>query len=313
MISRRLLRIKAFQAVYSFFKNKGRSVQEVERELMFSVDRFYDLYFYLLLLPIEVKNYGKKISDNKKNKKQATYNDLNPNFRFFENKIITCISDNEEFNNQINGTKLSWNKYPSLIKSIYTTLVDTDAYIGYMNKESHTFKDDKDFINYFYTGFLYNLEELYDILEEQSIFWNNDIDFALNTVGLIVSEIKENSPKSFVIPKLFKKEDDKDFLLTLYRKTVLKQKEFLTYIDKQVKNWDIERISDTDKIVIILALCEITEFSSIPIKVSFNEYIELGKMFGTQRSGAFINGVLEIITAELKKEKKINKIGRGLV
>ena len=313
MISRRQLRIKAFQSVYSFYKNRGRSIQNVEKELLFSVEKFYDLYFYLMLLAIDVRDYNQKIIDKRLVKIQATSEDLNPNLTLINNIIIKTIEDDINFKNRIEEIKISWNKYPALIKKTYEELIETDYFIEYMSAKKNTFEGDKEFMIYFFTAFLYNFEELFDTLEEQSIYWNGDIDFVMNSLGQIIKDIQKDKPETFVIPVVFKKNDDKEFLLDLFKKTLLNTKEYTAIIEECVPRWDVERISDTDRAILMLGICELTEFSSIPINVTFNEYIELGKLFGSTKSGSFINGVLEIIAEKLKSENKINKIGRGLI
>ncbi len=182
-----------------------------------------------------------------------------------------------------------------------------------MLSDSNGFNEDKKFISNVFSKIIINHESLYQNLEEQSIFWNDDIEFVIGMIIKSFRSFKASSDENVKLMSLFKNEEDKDFVKRLFRKTVLNHNENEELISKFIKNWDVERVAFMDIIVMSLAIAEMTEFSEIPVKVSLDEYIEIAKFYSTQKSNIFINGILDKIVEYLKKEGKIKKVGRGLI
>ncbi len=313
MISRRLLRVKVLQMLYSYFSRSKVSLQQINNELFQSVEKTYELFYYIFLFVTELQDFERKMFDIRKNRITASETDINPNTRFVENKVILQIKENKSFKTYINNSKISWRDSQELIKKIHTTLRNTVVYDTYINEPYHTYRNDKRIVKYILRDILYNSKDLYSKLEEQNIFWNSDIDFVIDMINKTVASFKKNKPEIIVFPELFKKEDDKTFVRDLLLKTVLNHKKYEEIIKSQIVNWDYERIAFSDKITLLMAISEIIEFPSIPIKVSFNEYIELAKNYGTQKSGSFVNGVLDKIIKYMKKENIFEKTGRGLL
>jgi N utilization substance protein B len=313
MINRRLLRIKALQIIYAFYNKPDISLQQAENELLQSIEKTYDLYFLLISIIEEVKEYAQKIIDYRLSKNIKTEEDKNPSLKFVRNNIITQITINDTLLQKIKERKLSWKENPELIKKLYLNLTESDEFIQYMSKPESDFEEDKKIIQFFYSEIIYNSKDLYSVLEEQSIYWNYEIDFTIDLVLKSLDKIVEGKFKNFVIKDIYKKEDDLDFVKILLRKTIIKGKEYEKIISDNIINWEFERVLKTDRLILMLAISEIIEFKSIPVKVSFNEYIEIAKQFGSEKSGSFINGVLEKIIAYLREENKFEKTGRGLV
>ena len=313
MISRRLLRIKILQICYAYFKSEGQSINQAEKELFHSIQKSYDLYHYLLLLIIDIVKYAQSRIDLATQKLVPTFDDLNPNTKFVDNKLIKQLENNLQLNKYLNDNKLSWVNYPELIKNLYLEIKDSDIYQNYMNSEQRSYKQDKKFITDLFAKVIILHEPLHQNLEEQSIYWNDDLEFVTGMIIKTLKGFKATSDESEELMLLFKNEDDKDFAKRLFRKTVLNHAEYQNLIADYIKNWDIERVAFTDIVVMALAISELIEFNEIPVKVTFDEYIEIAKFYSTQKSNVFINGVLDKIVADLKKEGKIKKTGRGLV
>jgi len=313
MISRRLLRIKILHILYAYFSNSDPSINKYEKELFYSIDKSYDLYHYLLLLLIEIKKEAEEKIDISRQKRVPTYEDLNPNSRLVENKIINAIWNNDAFTNYLTKNKINWVNYPELGKRLFRDLQKTEFYQSYMNKKEVSFNDDKKFVLDFYEQIVANHELLYQSLEEKSIYWNDDVEFIISMVIKTIQKMKhEQGTNSNLLP-LFKNEDDHNFTKQLFRKSVLNHKEYRDLIEKHLKNWDIDRIAFIDIVIMIMAIAEVVEFPSIPIKVTMNEYIELAKFYSTSKSNIFVNGILDKIFQQLIEEKKIQKTGRGLI
>ncbi len=313
MISRRLLRTKTLQICYAYFKSDGQTINQAEKELFFSIQKSYDLYHYLLLLIIDVVNYAESRIELARNKKMPTSEDLNPNTKFIHNKLVKALRENNDLNKFLNEQKMSWVNYPELIKNLYNEIRESDVYKEYMKSDADTFKEDKKFISDIYSKIVVTHEPLYQNLEEQSIYWNDDVDFVISMIIKSLRAFKASGDGSEKLMPLFKNEEDKDFVKRLFRKAVLNHKENEELISQFIQNWDVERVAFMDIVVMSLAITEMIEFPEIPVKVSLDEYIEIAKYYSTQKSNIFINGILDKTVDHLKKEGKIKKMGRGLI
>lgn len=313
MVSRRLLRIKTLHICYAYLKSSGQSINQAEKDLFFSIQKSYDLYHYLLLLVIDVVDFAEARIDLARNKKMPSQEDLNPNTKFIDNKLIKLLKENEDLKKYLSDQKLSWVNYPELIKNLYNEIRESEEYNKYMSSEIRGFKEDKKFITDIYSKIIVNHEPLFQNLEEQSIYWNDDVEFVIGMIIKSLRSFKAASDETVELMPLFKNEDDRDFVKRLFRKSVLNHKENEELISGFIKNWDVERVAFMDVVVMSLAVAELVEFSEIPVKVSLDEYIEIAKFYSTQKSNVFINGILDKLVDHLKKEGKIKKVGRGLI
>ena len=313
MVSRRLLRIKILQICYAYFKSDNQSIAQSEKELFFSIQKSYDLYHYLILLLLDVSQYAQSRIDLASQKRIPTFDDLNPNKKFVENKLLKLLEKNTALNHYLNNQKLSWVNYPELIKNLYIEIRDSELYKAYMSSPVSSFTEDKKFISDVYSQIIINFEPLHQNLEEQSIYWNDDVDFVINMILKSLRAFKVNSDETVELMPLFKNDEDIDFTKRLFRKVVLNYKEYEGLISKFIQNWDVERVAFIDNVIMCIAIAEITEFSDIPTKVSFDEYIEIAKYYSTQKSNLIIKGILDKIVEHLKQEGKIKKTGRGLI
>ena len=310
MISRRLLRIKILQILYAHFNVEGSNIVKSEKDLTFSIQKAYDLYFYLLLIPIAVKRYAEQRIELARNKKLPTYEDLHPNTRFVEHEIIRQIEENPAFNKATSERVINWVNYPELIKNLYHKLIESPYYKEYMERLTCSYEDDRQLLIDFFTNELEDYDMFYEILEEQSIFWNDDIDF---TIIMVVKTIQELSPDRTAFFPMFKSDEDREFAYSLLRESIEHYDEYHKLIEEYVDNWDIERVAQIDNLVLHMAINELIEFPSIPVKVTFDEYLELAKFYSTVKSSQFINGLLDKISAYLTEQGKITKTGRGLL
>lgn len=312
MISRRLLRIKAMKALYAHLKSESDSLAASERSFVTSIDKTYDLYFHILSLIVEIARYAENRQEMAKQKKLPTYEDLNPNRKFVENSVIALIADSDSVNDYVAAHKLSWAQYPELIKTLFAQLEQSDYYKRYMLSEERSFREDLALVRDFYTTELEDSEALEDVLDEQSILWNDDLGFALIMVERTLSNMRPTHQEVKVVQK-FKSEDDLTFAKELFTKAAINFAENTTLIEKFMSNWDVERIAFMDNVILALAVTELTSFPSIPVKVTLDEYIEISKYYSTPGSSNFINGILDRVVAHLNAEGRIKKSGRGLL
>lgn len=310
MINRVLLRIKIIQAVYSFYKGGGKSIPAAEKELFYSIEKTYELYFHLLQLAVEVTNYAAQRIDVRKNKLRPTDEDLNPNTRFIDNAFVDLLSRNEHLNNFISEHKISWIDNLDTVKLVYDLIVESDFYAEYMAGESTDFTADKNLWRKIFRSIILQCEEFFESIEDQSIYWTDDLDIV---VSFIIKTIKRFDLKGGVEQELlpmFRDEDDAEFASKLFRETLENEAKLLEIVDNNTKNWDLDRIAFMDTIIMQTALAEIMSFPTIPVSVTLNEYIEIAKNYSTPKSAVFINGVLDSAVKELKAENKLIKVVR---
>lgn len=313
MISRRLLRIKVLQVLYAYYKSGEKDLNKSEKELFFSINKAYELYYYMLLLAVEVADYAESRIELARNKKIPTYEDLNPNTRFLDNAFISQIRNNQQFRRYTETEKITWVNYPEFIKELYLLLMDHPEYLEYMTSEKTDYAQDKKMIIRFYNDIVFPNESLNQILEEKSIFWNDDLEFVISMVIKTIKKFREESGENTGLPDLFKNDEDRDFAKLLFRKALVYRDMSLQLIEEKASNWDLDRIAFMDILIMQLAITELVEFTSIPTKVTLNEFLEIAKYYSTEKSNTFINGVLDKIMQKLKEEHKIKKTGRGLI
>lgn len=313
MISRRLLRVKVLQLLYAYYKNQDRTIAKAEKELFFSIGKAYDLYHYLLLLIVEVAFVAERKIENARIKIIPTLEDLHPNTRFIDNRVIKQLAENIQLKSYSSNHAINWSDQEDYIKMLFEKLINSELYIEYMNADVNDFQADKKFVEKFYTHIIAADEDFFSLMEEKSIYWNDEIEFIISMVAKTVKSFTMDQDPYSSLMSLFKDADDEEFVKTLFRKAILNHNEHQELIRNNTKNWDLERIAYMDILIMELALTEIKEFKSVPVKVSFNEYLELAKFYSTSNSSNFINGILDKMVQELKDNGKIKKVGRGLV
>ena len=312
MISRRMLRIKVIKALYAHMKSDADSLMASEKMLVTSIDKTYDLYFLMLSLVAEMAHYAEQRQEAAKKKQLPTYEDLNPNRKFVDNAVIRLIAQSDSVNDYLAARKLSWAKYPELVKTLFTQLEQSDYYKKYMASQERSFREDLALVTEFYTRELEESEILENVLDEMSILWNDDLGFALIMVTRTLSNMRPSHVDVKVLPK-FKSIEDLDFARELFAKAAVNFNNYQEEIEKYTRNWDVERIAFMDNLIMATAVAELVTFPSIPVKVTLDEYIEIAKFYSTHGSSTFINGILDKIVASFTEHGKINKSGRGLI
>jgi len=313
MISRRQLRIKALQSLYAYYTTGGEDMRRSEKELHFNIEKAYELYHYLLLLLIDVILYAESRIEIGRNKRIPTPEDLNPNTRFIDNQLVDQLRNNDHLLRFVDQHKLNWVNHPELVKEIYTRLTESEEYGAYMEAEEHGYAEDKRLVNFIYTHIVFSSERLDSIMEEQSIYWNDDLEFITSMIVKTFKKYKQEDGPQKQLMELYKNKEDRDYVIKLFRQSILHREEYVEYIKQNTRNWDLERIAFMDILIMQIALAELVAFPSIPTKVSLNEYLEISKFYSTNKSNVFINGILDKVVLQLKEEKLILKKGRGLI
>jgi N utilization substance protein B len=305
--------VKVLQVLYAYYKNDDRSLARAEKELFFSIGKSYDLYHLFLLLIVDVAHMAEQKIDAARNKLVPSREDLNPNTRFIDNQLIRQLAENSQLLAYASSNTISWDDHPEFVKRTFDNLVNSELYHDYMHAEETSYEKDQKFVVKFFSHLLAADEELYSLLEEKSIYWNDDVEFMLSMVMKTIKKFKKGDNEYASLLPLFKDSEDEEFAKKLFRKSIILHEEHQELIKGYTKNWDVDRIAYMDVLILEVALSEIVEFTNIPVKVSFNEYLEIAKYYSTKNSSNFINGILDKIVAKYRQEDKLKKAGRGLM
>lgn len=307
MINRVLIRLKIVQIVYAYYQNGGKNLDTAEKELFFSLSKAYDLYNYLLLLMVEVTKQANKRLNAAKNKLVPTKEELFPNTKFVENRLIAQLEVNKQLLEFSNNQKKTWENEADFVKTLCDKILESDIYKEYMASETSSYEEDRELWRKLYKNIIFNNIELDQVLEDQSLYWNDDKEIVDTFVLKTIKRFDEkNGAKQELLPE-FKDEEDQDFARRLFRRTILNADYYRHLISENTKNWDLDRVAFMDVVIMQIALAEILSFPNIPVSVSLNEYVEIAKLYSTPKSGGFINGTLDGIVNSLKKENKLTK------
>ena len=314
MLNRRHIRIKVMQTIYAYKGGEGGDFKADQTFLLRSIDKMYDLYLLLLSLLIELQARSVDYNIKTQNKHLATSADKNPNSKFSDNEILHSLKHNTLLQEALEKRRITnWELDNEYVDIIFKAILSSDLYQTYTETRTSSFKEDKDFITDVYKEIIAPNDKLYDYLEDQNLTWTDDLPVVNTTILKLTRKIKKQSPDTFFLPELYKDEDDRVFALDLFKKTILNQNALNDIISQKTKNWDADRIANLDTVLLQMAICEIQNFPSIPVKVTINEYLELAKEYSTPKSSIFINGILDNLVKEYQESEKLNKTGRGLM
>ncbi|HKC67811.1 MAG TPA: transcription antitermination factor NusB [Bacteroidia bacterium] len=299
------------QALYAYFRDEKADIKVAEKNLFTSIDKSYELFLYILGFLNNLQFSARISVEEAKTKRLPTAEDLNPNLKFVNNLFLTALNDNKHIKTDWTNYKVSWQNDQDLVRKVFNELRNTELYKEYMQSRENNFAEDKKFIQTLLETFLYEHELFNFWFDEKNIYWTDDYYygfFFLNKWAETVAEAKMPAPQLYR-----DKEGDEKFIADLFVKTILHSTEFDTVIAEHTKNWELDRIAILDVLLMKMALTEIMYLPNVPVKVSMNEYIDITKEYSTPQSGGFINGILDKIVLDLKKENKIQKTGRGLL
>ena len=307
MINRIIIRIKVLQIVYACYQKNSRDLVSAENELLFSMEKTYDLYHYLLLLIVLLTDAEQKRLDKNRNKLLATEEELNPNTRLADNRFAEQLRTNGKLTAFSMRKGTLWNDdNSSFVRNLLKKIIQSDYYKEYL-KSGNSYGVDREFWRKVFKHIILEEEELCEIMENKSIYWEDD----LNVVGtFVLKTIKrfahDAGTKQELLP-MFKDEEDKEFAIKLLHYTLMEEKENNERINRRINNWDLDRIAQMDLYIMQIALSELMNFQGIPVSVTLNEYIDLSRYYSTPRSPNFINGILDSIVRELRSEGKLFK------
>lgn len=294
--------------LYAYLLSKSdMRMQDALKELRKSLDKAYELYHYLLLLPVELTRLQELRIDNARNKYLPTPEDLNPNMKFVENRFVAKMRQSEMMQEFLKTTPLSWRKNDIYLRLTLDKILNSDIYKAYMETPQSDLASDCELWKDLMKKVIFLDDELCDVLEEESVYWNDDLE----TIGtFVLKTIRRFADDGYdkLLPQ-FKDEEDSRYSERLFRNAAEHESEYMALIDKFVvkDSWDTERLAFMDVVILLTAIAEVENEPSVPTKVTLNEYIEISKYYSTTKSGAFVNGILNSIINYLKKEGLLNK------
>ncbi|MGJ5643176.1 transcription antitermination factor NusB [Formosa sp. S-31] len=302
------------QTIYAFNGGESDDFSKDQKFLVQSLEDMYNLYLLQLSLLIEVQKKAEDVLDKSSLKHLPTAEDKNPNRKFVNNEVLQLLKNNRALKDAIEqyGVK-NWDLDDEYVEVIYKAILASDIYKEYMQTRTSDFKEDKHFVVDVFKEIVAPNEKLYDYLEDKNLTWLDDLPTVNTNILKLLRKVKPTVADNYFTPKLFKDLDDKEFAIKLFKKTILNQSKLNEAIDQKAKNWEAERIAQIDYILMQMAVCEIQNFPSIPVKVSINEYLEIAKEYSTPKSSIFINGILDKLVKEYQEKGTLNKVGRGLM
>ena len=319
MLNRRFLRVKVLQGLYAYHQAQETNISQAERQLLKDIDGLYELFVYLLSFWVEVKRFAEQRIEENRRKIFPTEEDLNPNLKFVNNRILNVLDNNKHLRQLEDGYKINWgNDRDDFIRAFYGRLQEYPEYQEYMTNGKDSFEDDRKFLVAIIDGYMAEDDLLYDYFADRKLGFNSDYQIGLYLLWKFISEMRSSFNEDSKLPPVYVTEgrevnDDKEFAVDLFRKTILHREEFKEMVESNAANWDYDRLALMDKILIFMALTEFCDFHSIPVKVTINEYVEISKFYSSAESRRFVNGMLDKMAKQLAESGKLVKTGLGLV
>ncbi len=307
MINRVLIRIRVAQIAYAYFQNGDSDIKNAENNLVHSLEKSYELYFHLLSLLVEVTKVHQKRIAQRKNRLLPSNEDINPDLRFAQNRLVALFAKSEKLAEFNESHDLSWEENETYLKNLLNKILNSQTYKEYISSSEDNFSSDKEFWRKIFKYIICEDEELDELLQDHSLYWNDDVEivesFALKTIKKVTPEMSDNE---LFLP-MYKDPEDEVYAKKLLSSTLRNHVALKEILNNHTQNWESERVAMMDMVIMQIAVTELLDFPSIPVNVTLNEYIDIVKAYSTNKSAGFINGVLDAVVQELKNEGKLNK------
>lgn len=300
MLGRRQIREKVVESVYSYYQNPIK-IDVLEKNMFSSIEKIYNLYICELNFLVALKNLAEHQLEIGKAKFLKTDSDLNPNQKFINNQVLIKLEENPErlyFTGQ--HKELKWDLHDDFLVKTFQRMTAGKRYQDFMAQEGFSFEEDQKFIGKLFLRYVAENEDFHEYVGDRELSWSDDIHIANSMVQKTIGFIKENEESRTLI-KMLKDEEDKDFAGKLLRDTLNNWENTEKILAERLTNWDLERVAVMDKVILMTALSELQSFKLTPPRVIINEYIEISKVFATERSNIFINGILDKYCKDLNR------------
>ena len=327
MLNRRFLRVKVLQEIYACHQSEETDLNKAEKHLLENVDNLYQLFVYQLSFWVEVKRFAERRIEENRNKNFPTYEDLNPNMKFVNNRVLNMLDNNKHLLALEESYKINWADHrEDFIRGFYNRLREYPEYQAYMALSEDSFDNDRKFLLSIVDKYMAeenseddeNTSFLSDFYSDRNLSFNSDYQIAVFLLWKFLNEMQNDFNENTKLPPVYKTQgnmpnEDREFVIKLFRKTMSDAESFKKIVENNISNWDYDRLALMDRILIFMAMTEFAQFRDIPVKVTINEYIEISKYYSTPDSRRFINGVLDKVSQIMKDEGLLVKTGRGLI
>jgi N utilization substance protein B len=314
MLNRRHLRVKVLQSLYAYHQSNSGDIKQHEKNLLQSIDKVYEMYIWMLSLISEVTGYAENDAQERANKHLPTADDLNADVKILSNRFVLSLKKNKEYLAGLKKYKVDWAFEPELVKSLFIILKNADEYKEYLKKTGDTIQTDKDIIKFIFKKVILKSSLAEQVFEDMFIYWPVDKDVLQALIAKTFKNFAfDNAEQNKLAEVTGNWEEDREFIVDLFEQTIRYNADYQKLIGDKTQNWEPDRIAMMDTLLMKMALAEFINFTSVPVKVTINEYLEISKEFSTPKSNSFINGILDKILTELKAQNKIKKTGRGLI
>lgn len=313
MLNRRHLRVKVLQTLYAYSLSEDKQVKDFEKALFKNVEEVNEMYIWTLNLLDEVAEYVVLDQESRAAKFLPTEKDKMLTAKLNGNTFIESLRQNRTYLELVKKYKVSWGFDPEIVRSIFAQLKDSEAYLEYLALEDQSINAEKDIIKYIFKKIILKSVDIEQVFEDKFINWPVDKEVLQAMIAKTFKNFSSENPSNNKLAELTPNwDEDEEFISELLKTSVRYGDEYQALIAAKTKNWEADRIALMDILLMRMAISELINFPSIPVKVTINEYIELSKSFSTLKSNTFINGILDKILADLTKEGRIRKAGRGL-
>ena len=306
MINRELIRIKTVQLTYAYYQNGSKNIDSAEKELLFSLSKAYDLYNFLLALIVSITREAQRHLEVAQSRAQREGTEM-PSQKFVNNRFALQLEENTMLNDFMETQKKTWNDEPEFLKKMYQLVTDSQIYKDYMASPEDSYEADRELWRKLYRTLIQHNEDLDALLEEQSLYWNDDKEVVDTFVLKTIKRFEEKNQSHQELLPEYDNEEDKDYARKLFRATIMNGDEYQHFMSEASRNWDFSRLAYMDIIIMQIAIAEMMTFPSIPINVTINEYVEIAKLYSTPRSAGYINGMLDTIARHLTKTGRLLK------
>jgi len=315
MLNRRHLRVKVLQSLYAYHQSDTKEIKAHEKHLLSSIDQVFEMYIWMLSLINEVAEYTSRDAEERANKYIKSADDMNANVKLLSNKFITSLVHNQDYVAAVKKYKVEWSFDPELAKSLFDTLKASPDYAEYLAKTDDSIQSDKDIIKFIFKKVILKSSIAEQVFEDKFIYWPVDKEVLQALIAKTFKNFSyDDEPEKNQLADISGNwVEDREFVVNLFEQTIRHDKPYQELIAQKTQNWEPDRIAMMDTLLMKMAIVEFINFTSIPVKVTINEYLEISKEFSTPKSNSFINGILDKILIELKAQNKIVKIGRGLI
>ena len=306
MINRELIRTKIVQLTYAYYQNGSKNIESAEKELVFSLSKAYDLYNYLLALIVGITQESRRHLEVAQSRAKREGTEM-PSQKFSYNRFAMQLESNKMLNEFMENQKSTWNDEPEFLRKMYLQITESEIYKDYMDSKEDSYDADRELWRKLYLTLIQNNDSLDALLEEKSLYWNDDKEVVDTFVLKTIKRFEEKNQANQELLPEYDNLEDKDYARKLFRAAIMNADEYQRYMSETSRNWDFSRLAYMDIVIMQIAIAEMLTFPSIPVNVSINEFVEIAKLYSTPRSAGYINGMLDAIARHMIASGKLLK------